>query len=440
MLRQITLHRFIVFSVISLLVVPAFAFANTPPWNPTPVWPSIDADNIGLTPMLAWDCIDKDGDALTYDVYFGKELPPPLVASGVASKTYYTGALEEVTKYYWMIDAHDPSGAMTRSGIFDFTTQVHQVPHYPWGPVPFDDQHGVPVWQTLSWNRGGTPTHHYDIYFGKQSPPPLLASNLPSASFRPGDALEHGVTYYWKIVVRDEQGFENEGAVWKFTTAKIPAVNPASVPPDNGCVPPGAYNPPPDSVLTDSAPVLQWSVTQPNGLPMRCHVYFGESAPTGDNQLEMIAGGVVPSSGTKKFSYVLHHPIEAGHQYYWQVVVLDGVDSSRGPVWSFTGCGDAPGEPLKSIATAPYPNPFNPLTTIPYVGPAGSVPVPVRLVIYDAAGRAVRTLVNEKQPAGARSVEWNGANERNQRSSSGVYFCVIQVGNERRTQKLVLLK
>jgi flagellar hook assembly protein FlgD len=66
--------------------------------------------------------------------------------------------------------------------------------------------------------------------------------------------------------------------------------------------------------------------------------------------------------------------------------------------------------------------------------------VRVRLAIYDASGRLIRVLVDETQNAGRRSVVWRGDDHTGQLVASGVYFCVLQAGEERRTQKLVLLK
>jgi hypothetical protein len=87
-----------------------------------------------------------------------------------------------------------------------------------------------------------------------------------------------------------------------------------------------------------------------------------------------------------------------------------------------------------------HPNPFNPQTAIPYTVPNAAGVSRVRLAIYDASGRLVRMLVNEDQTGGSREVIWNGTDASNQGVTSGVYFCVLQVNGERRTQKMVLLK
>ncbi len=65
-----------------------------------------------------------------------------------------------------------------------------------------------------------------------------------------------------------------------------------------------------------------------------------------------------------------------------------------------------------------YPNPFNPSTTISYDLAKSAF---VRLVIYDALGRAVNTLVGRMQPANRYTVNWTP-----RAVSSGVYFCRIE--------------
>jgi flagellar hook assembly protein FlgD len=52
----------------------------------------------------------------------------------------------------------------------------------------------------------------------------------------------------------------------------------------------------------------------------------------------------------------------------------------------------------------------------------------------------VRTLVDEAQAGGTRSVVWNGRDDNGNAVSSGVYFYVLDAGKERLTRKLVLLK
>ena len=55
-------------------------------------------------------------------------------------------------------------------------------------------------------------------------------------------------------------------------------------------------------------------------------------------------------------------------------------------------------------------------------------------------GRVVKTLMNTHQTAGYRSVQWDATNDAYKTVSAGSYLYTIQVGKNRRTKKMVLLK
>ena len=55
-------------------------------------------------------------------------------------------------------------------------------------------------------------------------------------------------------------------------------------------------------------------------------------------------------------------------------------------------------------------------------------------------GRQVKTLVNQTQDAGYRSVIWNAKNDYGQPVSGGIYLYQIQAGDYISTVKMVLLK
>jgi len=52
----------------------------------------------------------------------------------------------------------------------------------------------------------------------------------------------------------------------------------------------------------------------------------------------------------------------------------------------------------------------------------------------------VRTLVDQKQPAGAHRVAWDGRDQRGRVCSSGMYFYRLSSGQSELTRKLVLAK
>ena len=84
-----------------------------------------------------------------------------------------------------------------------------------------------------------------------------------------------------------------------------------------------------------------------------------------------------------------------------------------------------------------YPNPFNPATTINYDIPESQV---VSIMIYDIMGREVRSLLNEFQEVGYRSVRWDATDNFGRAVSAGMYVYTIQAGDFRQVRKMVLLK
>ena len=62
------------------------------------------------------------------------------------------------------------------------------------------------------------------------------------------------------------------------------------------------------------------------------------------------------------------------------------------------------------------------------------------LVIYDSAGRRVRSLVHETLPAGEYSRSWDGRGDQGQEVAAGVYFAKFQAGEKAFTEKIVVVK
>ncbi len=80
----------------------------------------------------------------------------------------------------------------------------------------------------------------------------------------------------------------------------------------------------------------------------------------------------------------------------------------------------------------PYPNPFNPTTTIKYSIPEESH---VTIAIYNVSGQVVSVLKDEYQQAGNHSIIWNATGV-----SSGLYFSTLKANGFTETRKMVLVK
>jgi len=83
------------------------------------------------------------------------------------------------------------------------------------------------------------------------------------------------------------------------------------------------------------------------------------------------------------------------------------------------------------------PNPFNPVTMVPYSTDRGGH---VSLKVYTIKGELVRTLVDRSMPAGEHVAQWDGRNNLGENLASGVYFYRLVSGERVLTRKAVLLK
>jgi hypothetical protein len=123
--------------------------------------------------------------------------------------------------------------------------------------------------------------------------------------------------------------------------------------------------------------------------------------------------------------------VSPGATYRYQIGVVDADGEFFSPVVTVSLA------PAVTALSQNRPNPFNPVTAIPYsLAAAGDV----SLVIYDAAGHIVRRLVDDVQSAGGHTTAWDGRDGRGVAVASGVYFCRLRAGNVTETRRMVLVK
>jgi hypothetical protein len=90
-----------------------------------------------------------------------------------------------------------------------------------------------------------------------------------------------------------------------------------------------------------------------------------------------------------------------------------------------------------TILFAPQPNPFSRTTTLRYhVGRAG----PVEITVFDAAGRAVRSLRAGPAVQGFGVVEWDGCDNLGRPAGTGSYFCRLVAGGDVVTQRVLVVE
>ena len=90
------------------------------------------------------------------------------------------------------------------------------------------------------------------------------------------------------------------------------------------------------------------------------------------------------------------------------------------------------------------PNPFNPVTTIPYAVPydaqVGLEAVATTLTIYSVTGQVIRTLVDQSMMPGRYQATWTGTDRQGREVASGVYVAMLRSGGQSRVMRMVLLR
>jgi flagellar hook assembly protein FlgD len=83
------------------------------------------------------------------------------------------------------------------------------------------------------------------------------------------------------------------------------------------------------------------------------------------------------------------------------------------------------------------PNPVASMTRVSY---EVATPSRVSIKIYDAQGRLVQTLVDQKVEPGKYLAQWDGTNLAGGRVSSGVYFYKMEAGRFNATKKMLVVR
>jgi hypothetical protein len=134
------------------------------------------------------------------------------------------------------------------------------------------------------------------------------------------------------------------------------------------------------------------------------------------------------------------------HLWYFAIKVRDswGNWSAMSNVFSATticfGEGTKPTDamPIVLALGAPRPSPTAAGTTLRYDIPLKNGGDRFELGIYDVRGRLVKTLRHDAAVPGTFTLAWDRATNDGPRARPGIYFIRMSVGDERRTQTLIL--
>jgi len=159
--------------------------------------------------------------------------------------------------------------------------------------------------------------------------------------------------------------------------------------------------------------------------------YVVESASTPDDYSVMVSVGPFD--------------LDAGEERVVSFAIVGGADvealeqnarTARG-----VGSADVADEP---VARAPVtrllpgrPNPFRGSAQISF---HLAQPGEVKLSVYDASGRLVRTLAHGRYSAAPQTVTWDSRDETGHAVANGIYFAKLRAGASEQQQRLVLLR
>lgn len=168
---------------------------------------------------------DSNGNPISYEIEVSKDNQFSEIAfTASIDVTSQAFTLEKNTAYYWRVRASDNQNLSSAySGTFNLYTEgTAETNHLPFAPeiiaptLQSSENAGV---TTLEWTGSDTDGDPlvYDVYFGTENPPTTLASeNQSQTTF---DVTTVAVTdYFWKVVVKDDNGGQTVGQVWNFIT------------------------------------------------------------------------------------------------------------------------------------------------------------------------------------------------------------------------------
>jgi hypothetical protein len=93
--------------------------------------------------------------------------------------------------------------------------------------------------------------------------------------------------------------------------------------------------------------------------------------------------------------------------------------------------------PTDFLLNEPYPNPFNPSTTVSFSIPRAQA---VKIAVYNILGQQVKILIDKEMQPGTYQTSWDGRNKRGIMAATGIYFLSLETKDKRRFRKMILTK
>ncbi len=273
---------------------------------------------------------------------------------------------------------------------------------------------------TLRWRGGGGITYHLQAATDSAFESLLIdESGLIADSFHVENLINE-IDYFWRVNATNNLGTGAWSIPRHFFT-NIPPRIPIQLEPED------------EAVAVGETAVFRWNASQ------RAASYRLQYSVDSTFQDGVFVSGLTDTSYTGR-------ALQRNARYFWRVnAANNGGTTNWSSTFSFlTGTTVAVEQTDASTPASfglhqNYPNPFNPATNIRF---ELSERANVLLQIYDALGKSVFTLVDEKLAAGLYNVNWNAAAQ-----ASGVFYYRITASRPTenaiiftQTRKMVLIR
>jgi len=213
------------------------------PSNPSP---ADNSTNLPISLTLNWSCIDPNGDALNYDIYFGTDNPPTQIVSQNQTTTSLTrSGLSHYTTYYWKVKAKDNFNNSTEGPIWSFLTTLST----PTLLSPSNGATNIPISPTLSWSTNPNATSYtLQVSTNSSFTSFVYNANVGNVTSQQLSGLNNAAIYYWRVAATNSSGTSDWSSVWFFTTAGLPQ-------------PPTLSSPANGAANISLPPVLNWNAS-----------------------------------------------------------------------------------------------------------------------------------------------------------------------------------
>ncbi|WP_299012513.1 hypothetical protein [uncultured Polaribacter sp.] len=201
---------------------------NMAPSIPTKIFPLSNTLCVDNAINFQWNAAqDPEGDALTYRIQIADNSNFQSVIENVtvSNGTARIITLEKGLSFFWRIKAIDANNAESEySEVSQFLTEGdperNHLPFIPELISPSMDSEISGTNTILRWSASDADEDPltYDVYLDTNIDPTTKVSDNQTSTIYEATNLVANTTYYFKILVKDNNGGTTVGQVWSFST------------------------------------------------------------------------------------------------------------------------------------------------------------------------------------------------------------------------------